>query len=410
MRVVVHVGFAGFTLVELLVVVAIIGMLIALLLPAVQAARAAAQRMQCSNNMKQFSLALHNHHDVYDELPGWHRRTSSPNSDDGAGNRYGLIGPHMMILPFIEQGARYAAWGTAYNPGAHMGPNDQTWTIDGTSVTVTAATIQAVFKGPISAFLCPSDPERDSPNPWNTNGASKTSIMISRGDAAGNNLNEYRMAYTRGIVMPGSAAPSADLLTGTAITFGAIEDGLSNTAAISEGILSALRGNSTNATDRDHNAFIREGAINNSGEDAHFNMPLACLTNGYHVTDRKKVRTPATNTYRGMFWTDGRPGVTGFTTITPPNTISCTNQANSAGSWGVWNAASFHSGGVNVGVCDGSVRFISDTINSLTAGWTFPLAHEIPGLTAGSRVVPGPSPYGVWGNFGARNSAMSISF
>ena len=88
---------SGFTLVELLVVIAIIGILIGLLLPAVQAAREAARRMQCTNNLKQMGIAIHNYHDTNSCLPG-----------------YGLGGvgpydytPYIGMLPFFEQQARY---------------------------------------------------------------------------------------------------------------------------------------------------------------------------------------------------------------------------------------------------------------------------------------------------------------
>jgi len=89
----------GFTLVELLVVIAIIGILIGLLLPAVQAAREAARRVQCTNNLKQLALAIHNYHDVYQRFPALGVRTNS--------REYQYYSWAMMILPFMEQKPLY---------------------------------------------------------------------------------------------------------------------------------------------------------------------------------------------------------------------------------------------------------------------------------------------------------------
>ena len=108
------VGSRGFTLVELLVVIAIIGILIALLLPAVQAAREAARRSQCSNNLKQLALAIHNYHDTHNALPP-------------AGLASNDLSWRCLILPFIEQSALYDRFN--FNEGAfgagtnNEGPN-----------------------------------------------------------------------------------------------------------------------------------------------------------------------------------------------------------------------------------------------------------------------------------------------
>ncbi|MCR9119348.1 MAG: DUF1559 domain-containing protein, partial [bacterium] len=110
---------AGFTLVELLVVIAIIGVLIALLLPAVQAAREAARRSQCQNNLKQIGLALHNHHDVNGKFPPLIKTNTADAEYDASITNNGASveswGWSAYLLPYIEQSNLYEACGIANN-------------------------------------------------------------------------------------------------------------------------------------------------------------------------------------------------------------------------------------------------------------------------------------------------------
>ena len=139
----------GFTLVELLVVIAIIGMLIALLLPAVQAAREAARRMQCSNHLKQVGLAVHNFHDARDGIPP--AGVGGINSG-GDWVTIGSPGFFVLIWPFVEQVALYEAVAQA---GFNRDYNTQFWTGQTTIPGIDITTFRHGAAG-IAAYRCPT--------------------------------------------------------------------------------------------------------------------------------------------------------------------------------------------------------------------------------------------------------------
>lgn len=132
---------SAFTLVELLVVIAIIGVLVGLLLPAVQSAREAARRMQCQNNQKQIGLSLHNYHDTFNSFPGVRYVASNAR---GSVNTY--LGWSAMILPFMEQSALFD---TLKSQGG-MNSNVPWDTVPAVRDNVASVVIPA--------FICPSDP------------------------------------------------------------------------------------------------------------------------------------------------------------------------------------------------------------------------------------------------------------
>ncbi len=142
-----RIGRAGFTLVELLVVIAIIGVLVSLLLPAVQAAREAARRSQCNNNVKQILIAMHNHHDTHRKFPqGIY--TTGTSARGGAWSAF--------VLPFMEQDALYDRM-TFDEEGANWGSSGG---ISGATLDSSNATTRnvAALEAEVPAFRCPSSP------------------------------------------------------------------------------------------------------------------------------------------------------------------------------------------------------------------------------------------------------------
>lgn len=156
----------GFTLVELLVVIAIIGILVALLLPAVQAAREAARRMQCTNNLKQIGVAIHNFHDTYRRMPpgvlGPGLTPPNNNPSGAAPDDHAYVGALCFLLPYMEQSQIYQAMAVDIDVDHYPLPAG-TYTPPRTRWYWQVPTTRDLGLNRISSYVCPSaDPYGNS--------------------------------------------------------------------------------------------------------------------------------------------------------------------------------------------------------------------------------------------------------
>jgi prepilin-type N-terminal cleavage/methylation domain-containing protein len=302
------VGPAGFTLVELLVVIAIIGVLIALLLPAVQAAREAARRAQCTNNEKQIGLAMHNYHSARKYLPpGWNMH--------GAGTPDREMTWVVYILPYVEETAAAAIDTSIFG---QTGQNRE---------------LQATR---LPFMVCPSN----GPVPLFDNSPTWPDWVIARGNYAGNNgigpMTENSPVSAEGVNLPRAhGGQTGTLYMNSNLKLTKIIDGTSKTALVSELI---------SVEDRnDHRGvmYYPEGPVYHHGRMV--TGTLLVVPPNAPAMDR--IRTP---------WC-----------------FSLKPQAPCVGVFPVWSqrqvvmsARSYHPGGINVLSCDGSVHFIRDTVAS----------------------------------------------
>jgi prepilin-type N-terminal cleavage/methylation domain-containing protein len=329
----------GFTLVELLVVIAIIGVLVSLLLPAVQAAREAARRAQCSNQVKQLVLALHNYESAHRCFPM-------------AGGSTGYS-PQARLLPYLEQAGLHARLDYSVPPYLGSGPN-----------TFPNPALAEIFPAIVPALLCPSDqgPKRYSAVITGQSyqfGA--INYMVSNGSGTGTNYDDR--FPTDGLVHLNACKRMAEFT-----------DGVSNTVFLSE----TIRGGGQDAT-------LSPGAVPASP----YRMILSATAGtspgtgpGYTgsgsgwpsgiiadpdlapvLLGHSDWRGGGSGSGRGLSWVRGLTVNVLTNGYLPPNSHLPDMQVHGSGFFG---PRSFHAGGAHAGFGDGSVRYLPSAIDMAT--------------------------------------------
>lgn len=339
----------GFTLIELLVVIAIIGVLIALLLPAVQAAREAARRSQCTNNLKQLGLAVHNYHDVNNCLP---LKDMHPHaSTESCG--WTLSWP-LAILPGLEQRSLYDAWNFSFTTAG------ADW--DTACSSTSGFANSTVGRVQVATLLCPSDGMSASQKP--DPGFGTMNYYGNLGGPGVINTNSGTMIPNGASVTPTEGATYG---RGGPVSFAAITDGTSNTALFSEkltGLGVSPTAFTRNSNQAKRGLFAPSSTVDNDTGDAA--QALAFIG---HCNSVPGNATSASSR-SGLSWTKSYPPYTvinAYTHFGAPNSVACSNDnATWGGPSGSIPPTSNHPGGVNLLLTDGSVRFIKDSVDLQT--------------------------------------------
>lgn len=302
-----RIALRSFTLIELLVVLATIGVLVAIVLPAVQMAREGARRLSCGNNLRQIGLALHHYHTVYQCFPAG-RRGPLPQ----------VFSPQAQILPYLEQ--------ETLESRIDYGSAPVTVAVDG-GPTYSGAQNYAVATTVVATFQCPSDAAAGRV-PGCVYGATNYAANTGSGTAAAGSLQGAEGVF----------------FLGSAVRIEEIRDGTSHTAAFSERPLGP--GTLAATPDSELAGYIWELPV---GIDP---SPGACNSSTSGVW----------NPDRGAKWMLGNYGNTLYNHYYPPNARQC-DCMNNPQQKAYMTARSFHPGGVELLFCDGSVRFVPNSVD-----------------------------------------------
>jgi prepilin-type processing-associated H-X9-DG protein len=421
---------SGFTVLELCGVVMLIGILVALLLPAVQAARENARRTSCQNNLMHVALAVGNYHNAHRHFPVQLHGTdgSEVPGADNDGRLSFLVG----LLPYISQvpmakhvdqkseSKQPARWGMPWG--------DEDWGDEDDSEAVR----QWPRNGPepftsgyppwmteVPTFRCPSDPGLGANSFTGTtriNGRTNYAACLGDGcvtAATGpwkhvdgvlvfdEQLAKQTNAAMRGAFVPRVPTRDADIVDGRSYTIllGEISTSLGNRSIRTKPAVAAIQ---EQLLDDPGLARTVNQRLRAAGDVSLFRHDWG--SHWENVDDAQFTSETGLNSNqeRGLNWVDGMPLYTGFNTILPPNREIVLSAARDD-CWGILPPSSYHQGGVSIAMVDGSVRFISDEIDAGN--------EHVPSVHLDSRTPPGShSPYGVWGAMGTRASSELASF
>jgi len=363
-------GYAakGFTLVELLAVIAIIGVLVALLLPAIQSAREAGRRVACTNHIRQLALALHGHVQANQTLPAGNMTGFiSFNATTQTTGTWGMS-PYVQLLPYLDERPLHDRMVVQPSPESLPIANKER-----------------------AQFRCPSDPEPPM-DAISRKSRPSSNYAFNAGDTySGQNAGgQCRGLFTQ----------SRDV----ALRIAHVTDGLSNTLAISEIARPRMSGQvqppgMAACTTCDNGASWATGNGRSASSTNNAGNPNACFTSwrGNGFVEDGTIALLGGPRSPGACWNwGGSWNYWAFNTVLAPNGPTC---ASGGPHNGILTARSWHVGGVNAALADGSVRFISENIDA--------------GNRSGAQktlISQGVGPYGLWGQLGCRGDRQPVDW